>query len=119
MLAQYRCDEISAEVYGIFHGALKDTQRSLESAVVDDFGSKAGLARDNALESFDKVAHRYNNSVYKKKRAELATKIEDFLTSLFTMQLRNLIKKVNQTFEATFQVLFERFVLFGNLPLRM
>lgn len=50
MLAMYRCDEISAEVFRNFSATTSSWKKSLESGeILEDFGKKGFEAFKNAL----------------------------------------------------------------------
>lgn len=55
--------------------------------------------RDEALQSFDKSASRYNQGVYQKKRLEMLGKLNTQLGVYFMGQLNNLHKKAITMFD--------------------
>ncbi|KAM3422828.1 hypothetical protein BST61_g310 [Cercospora zeina] len=94
LLAQFRCDEISKEVMIPFDEAitpLEELQNSAvaagKPAVLVDLGVKLIAARKLVLGSFEEEASRYHKGVFKRKQAELETKVDGRLKTLFTGQL--------------------------------
>ncbi|KAK4504984.1 hypothetical protein PRZ48_002947 [Zasmidium cellare] len=94
LLAQFRCDEISKEVLIPFDEVitpLEEEQASSVAAGKPSVIAKLGLtmiaARKLALGSFEEEASRYHKGVYKRKQAELESKIDGRLKALFLGQL--------------------------------
>ncbi|GIZ46552.1 hypothetical protein CKM354_000967500 [Cercospora kikuchii] len=94
LLAQFRCDEISKEVLIPFDEAiapLEELQNSAVAAgkptVLVDLGMKLIAARKLVLGSFEQEASRYHKGVFKRKQAELETKVDGRLKTLFIGQL--------------------------------
>lgn len=71
--------------------------------IVSDLGEKMKEIRQEALQSFDKSASRYNQSVYQKKRIEMLAKLNTQLGVFFVGQLNNLHKKATILFEENLQ----------------
>ncbi|KAI5367884.1 Putative P-loop containing nucleoside triphosphate hydrolase [Septoria linicola] len=94
LLAQFRCDEISKEVLIPFDEVitpLEELQNSAIAAgkpsVIADLGMKLISARKLVLSSFEEEASRYHKGVFKRKQAELGTKVDGRLKVLFLAQL--------------------------------
>ncbi|RYP53676.1 hypothetical protein DL768_001402 [Monosporascus sp. mg162] len=94
LLAQFRCDEISREVLVSFDEVITpleeqqaESSRSGKPVVLPDLGSTARSAREKCVKSFEVNASRYHKGVYKTKRSELETKIDQRLKALYHGQL--------------------------------
>ncbi|THH02273.1 hypothetical protein EW026_g591 [Hermanssonia centrifuga] len=87
LLAQFRCDEISAAALAEFNEQAKPQRRPVEA------GKRLLIAR------YDKDASRYHQGVYKRKRADLVAVLDSTLSPLFLGQLKNLHKSSLVTFK--------------------
>ncbi|KAF2203307.1 GTP-binding protein Sey1 [Delitschia confertaspora ATCC 74209] len=94
LLAQFRCDEISREVLVAFDekiAPLEDKQAADATigkpSVLPKLGEAMNTARASVLKNFETNASRYHKGVYTRKRAELESKIDARLKSLFQKQL--------------------------------
>lgn len=94
LLAQFRCDEISKEVLIPFDeviAPLEEVQNSAVAAgkpsVIAELGAKLISARKLVLGNFVEEASRYHKGVFKRKQAELETKVDGRLKALFVGQL--------------------------------
>ncbi|KAI8868902.1 root hair defective 3 GTP-binding protein [Ramicandelaber brevisporus] len=105
LLAQYRCDEISAAVFTVFQEASKHLRPVVVDAgkVVSDLGNQMRMLFGDALEQFDKSASRYVAAVYQRKRTEHMSKLSAHLHVLFMAQLRSLYKLATVNFTAALQ----------------
>lgn len=65
----------------------------------NELGEIMKSSREEAINSFDKSASRYNQGVYQKKRAEMWTKLNTLLGGYFVGQLSNLHKKATLMFD--------------------
>ncbi|KAJ3985596.1 RHD3/Sey1 [Lentinula detonsa] len=93
LLAQFRCDEISAVAFTEFNEQAKPQKRPIEAGkVVEGLGSMMRSWRTVALERYDRDASRYHQGVYKRKRADLIASLDATLSPLFLGQLKNLHK---------------------------
>ncbi|KJA27867.1 hypothetical protein HYPSUDRAFT_35037 [Hypholoma sublateritium FD-334 SS-4] len=93
LLAQFRCDEISAVALSEFNEQAKSQKRPVEAGkVVDGLGGMMKAWRQDALTRYDRDASRYHKGVYTRKRADLLTALDTTLTPLFFGQLKNLHK---------------------------
>ncbi|KIK63215.1 hypothetical protein GYMLUDRAFT_242260 [Collybiopsis luxurians FD-317 M1] len=93
LLAQFRCDEISAVALTEFNEQAKPQKRPIEAGkVVEGLGSMMRSWRKTALERYDRDASRYHQGVYKRKRADLIASLDATLSPLFLGQLKNLHK---------------------------
>ncbi|KAL0575676.1 Dynamin-like GTPase that mediates homotypic ER fusion [Marasmius crinis-equi] len=100
LLAQFRCDEISAVALAEFNEQAKSQKRPIEAGkVVDGLGEMMRSWRKMALEQYDRDASRYHQGVYKRKRGDLLTSIDATLSPLFLGQLKNLHKSCLSTFK--------------------
>jgi hypothetical protein len=70
---------------------------------MDDLGERMKKLQQEALQSFDKSASRYNQGVYQKKRVEMVTKLNTQLGVYFVGQLKNLHKKAIHLFNDKLQ----------------
>lgn len=59
--------------------------------------------REEAMQTFDKSASRYNQGVYQKKRSEMLAKLNTQLGVYFVGQLNNLHKKAIISFDENLQ----------------
>ncbi|GJE92681.1 root hair defective 3 GTP-binding protein [Phanerochaete sordida] len=93
LLAQFRCDEISAVALSEFNEQAKSQKRPVEAGrVVEGLGAMMRSWRTTALERYDRDASRYHPGVYKRKRADLVGVLDSTLSPLFLGQLKNLHK---------------------------
>ncbi|KAI0062825.1 root hair defective 3 GTP-binding protein [Artomyces pyxidatus] len=93
LLAQFRCDEISAGASAEFNEQAKSQKRPVEAGrVVDGLGGMMRSWREQALTRYDRDASRYHKGVYKRKRADLLAALDSTLSPLFVGQLKNLHK---------------------------
>ncbi|KAI5829813.1 root hair defective 3 GTP-binding protein [Schizophyllum commune Tattone D] len=93
LLAQFRCDEISAVALNEFNEQAKSQKRPIEAGkVIEGLGKMMNAWRTQALERYDRDASRYYQGVYKRKRADLLAVIESSLSPMFLGQLKNLHK---------------------------
>lgn len=93
LLAQFRCDEISAVALSEFNEQAKPQRRPIEAGkVVEGLGSMMRAWRSGALARYDRDASRYHAGVYKRKRTDLVTVLDSTLSPLFLGQIKNLHK---------------------------
>ncbi|KAI9137279.1 RHD3/Sey1 [Paraphysoderma sedebokerense] len=94
LLAQFRCDEISATAFSKFVEEAKPTKQPIDAGnVVEDLGTTLQSLRDNYVAKFDQQASRYHRDVYNRKRTDLQSKMHTFLNVYFVEQIQNLHKK--------------------------
>ncbi|KAK1225646.1 Dynamin-like GTPase that mediates homotypic ER fusion [Marasmius sp. AFHP31] len=100
LLAQFRCDEISAVAFAEFNEQAKSQKRPIEAGkVVEGLGEMMRSWRTLALTNYDRDASRYHQGVYKRKRTDLLASIDATLSPLFLGQLKNLHKSCLSTFK--------------------
>ncbi|KAG6817484.1 Dynamin-like GTPase that mediates homotypic ER fusion [Tephrocybe sp. NHM501043] len=100
LLAQFRCDEISAVAFSEFSEQAKSQKRPVESGrVVEGLGALMKNWRTDALTRYDRDASRYHKGVYTRKRADLTASLDSTLSPLFLGQLKNLHKTCLVTFK--------------------
>ncbi|EEB92397.1 hypothetical protein MPER_09099, partial [Moniliophthora perniciosa FA553] len=100
LLAQFRCDEISAVALSEFNEQAKSQKRPIEAGkVVEGLGEMMRNWRKVASDRYDRDASRYHQGVYKRKRADLIASIDATLSPLFLGQLKNLHKSCLVTFK--------------------
>ncbi|KAI0755918.1 root hair defective 3 GTP-binding protein [Irpex lacteus] len=93
LLAQFRCDEISAGALAEFNEQAKPQRRPIEAGrVVENLGSMMRSWRTGALARYDTNASRYHQGVYKRKRTDLIAVLDSTLSPLFLGQIKNLHK---------------------------
>ena len=93
MLAMFRCDEISAEIFKKFTELVTPLRLTLEKGViVEKFGATANKAYHGSLADYDQPASRYHPEVATKKRIVLESKLYGELHALFLKQLQILSK---------------------------
>ncbi|KAG5729475.1 Protein SEY1, partial [Termitomyces sp. T112] len=93
LLAQFRCDEISAVAFSEFSEQAKSQKRPVESGrVIEGLGALMKNWRTQALARYDRDASRYHKGVYGRKRTDLIASIDATLSPLFLGQLKNLHK---------------------------
>ncbi|KAF4620744.1 hypothetical protein D9613_000497 [Agrocybe pediades] len=93
LLAQFRCDEISAVALSEFNEQAKSQKRPVEAGkVVDGLGAMMKDWRTAALTRYDRDASRYHKGVYSRKRADLVSSVDTTLSPLYLGQLKNLHK---------------------------
>lgn len=100
LLAQFRCDEISAQALAEFNEQWKSQRKPVESGrVVEDLGKMMRSWCTTALARYDHNAKRYHPGVYQRKRADLIGVMESTLSPLFLGQLKNLHKSCLVSFK--------------------
>ncbi|KAF5317227.1 hypothetical protein D9611_003847 [Ephemerocybe angulata] len=100
LLAQFRCDEISAGALAEFNEQAKSQKRPIESGrVVEGLGALMKNWRTQALTRYDRDASRYHKGVYTRKRGDLISVIDSTLSPLFLGQLKNAHKSCLVTFK--------------------
>ncbi|KAF6761240.1 protein SEY1 [Ephemerocybe angulata] len=100
LLAQFRCDEISAGALAEFNEQAKSQKRPIESGrVVEGLGALMKNWRAQALTRYDRDASRYHKGVYTRKRGDLISVIDSTLSPLFLGQLKNAHKSCLVTFK--------------------
>lgn len=94
LLAQFRCDEISREVLVSFDEVITPLEEKQAEAtrmgkpvVLPDLGATGSAARTKCVKAFEVNASRYHKGVYKRKRSDLETKIDQRLKTLYQGQL--------------------------------
>ncbi|KIJ18584.1 hypothetical protein PAXINDRAFT_8839 [Paxillus involutus ATCC 200175] len=101
LLAQFRCDEISATALAEFNQQAKSQKRTVEAGrVVEGLGGLMRDWRDQALARYDRDASRYHQGVYSRKRLDLHATIASILSPLFLSQLKNLHKVCLSAFKS-------------------
>ncbi|PPQ98784.1 hypothetical protein CVT24_003342 [Panaeolus cyanescens] len=104
LLAQFRCDEISAAALAEFNEQAKSQKRPVEAGkVIEGLGSMMRNWRKDALVRYDRDASRYHKGVYGRKRADLIGAIESTLSPLYLGQVKNLHKSCLVTFKKEMQ----------------
>ncbi|PPQ70293.1 hypothetical protein CVT25_014615 [Psilocybe cyanescens] len=100
LLAQFRCDEISAVALSEFNEQAKSQKRPVEAGkVVDGLGALMKNWRTSALARYDRDASRYHKGVYGRKRADLIANLDATLSPLYLGQLKNLHKSCLAAFK--------------------
>ncbi|KAI0085096.1 protein SEY1 [Irpex rosettiformis] len=100
LLAQFRCDEISAGALAEFIEQAKPQRKPIEAGkVVGNLGSMMRAWRSGALARYDQNASRYHQGVYKRKRADLIAALDSTLSPLFLGQIKNLHKASLSSFK--------------------
>ncbi|KAK4580296.1 Dynamin-like GTPase that mediates homotypic ER fusion [Recurvomyces mirabilis] len=94
LLAQFRCDEISKEVLIPFDEVIAPLEEQQSQAVaagtsstIAQLGKVMATARSALLAAFEEEASRYHKGVFKRKQAELETKVDGRLKALFQGQM--------------------------------
>ncbi|KAF8647142.1 hypothetical protein AX16_006973 [Volvariella volvacea WC 439] len=104
LLAQFRCDEISAVALNEFTEQAKSQKRPVESGnVVPGLGAMMAEWRGGALQRYDRDASRYHKGVYQRKRADLLAAVDAILSPLFLGQIKNLHKQCLTAFKKALQ----------------
>ncbi|OMH78541.1 Protein SEY1 [Zancudomyces culisetae] len=102
LLAQYRCDEISAAALIPFRENVQGLSISIGGGnVVRDMGKKFEEIRTQTVSRFDEQASRYNKTVYEKKRQQLLATVHGELQTVFVGQTKNAISRAVTSFEET------------------
>ncbi|KIM21081.1 hypothetical protein M408DRAFT_333668 [Serendipita vermifera MAFF 305830] len=93
LLAQFRCDEISAAALAAFNEDVRTVRRPVEAGtVVEGLGGTMAGWKEVTLAKYDQAASRYHPAVYQRKRDDLVTTIHTTLHPIFYSQLKNLSK---------------------------
>ncbi|KAF8966759.1 root hair defective 3 GTP-binding protein-domain-containing protein [Flammula alnicola] len=91
LLAHFRCDEISARALSEFNQEARTREGLLQAGnVVNGLGGMMRKWRSDALSLYDRDASRYNESVYKNKRADVVVALNATCSPLYILQLKNL-----------------------------
>jgi hypothetical protein len=104
LVARFRCEEISGQAYSEFESGLAEIQQKTGGAlggekVVESFGSSITSIRTNALEHYDSLSSRYQESVYHAKRKDLLSRIDSNILNLYKAQLLALHKSALSAFQ--------------------
>lgn len=94
LLAQFRCDEISLEVFSSFLKRAKEVSASLmdSSKLINGFSSIFEKLRNAARDEFESEVLRYNQAIVIKKAAELMEKMNSAIKVYYLAQLKVLYK---------------------------
>ena len=103
LLAQYRCDEISAESFEKFISSTKRASSMIDAGEVYDEFESLSEERKFCLTLFESDASRYHEEVYLKKKAELLRKVNGHLFLLFNSQIKNIRKTAIHAFKTAVQ----------------
>lgn len=99
LLAQYRCDEIAKEAYEHVAAFTKSHISEIEKGhMIETLGPNMLACRDKALESYVLQGNRYDEIIFEAVRKDLIEKINSSLFSLYSGQLRNLVKASSAIF---------------------
>ncbi|KAJ9069361.1 Dynamin-like GTPase that mediates homotypic ER fusion [Entomophthora muscae] len=98
LLAQFRCDEISAKLFKQLQDDFTCREEVEAGVVVKNLGTMFRSLKTTAMEAFDIGAGRYNLEVYKKKRNELLFKIHDYLKLFYKSQIDSILQQVFTNF---------------------
>ncbi|KAH9971139.1 RHD3/Sey1 [Lactifluus volemus] len=108
LLAQFRCNEISAEALAEFNNQAERQKQPIEEGkVINGLGEMMRSWRSGALARYDHEASRYHQGVYKQKRADLVERVDSTLSHLFWGQLNNLRRDVLAHFKVDITGLVE------------
>eukprot|EP01137_Pigoraptor_chileana_P037477 Opistho-2@34612 len=99
MLANYRCDEIAEEVFGLFEdGAASVLVEADSPEIVADFGAKVHVYIRTSLAAYDKDASRYHKMVAGRKRETLLTRMVTHAKPSFDTQIDNIARVATAKF---------------------
>lgn len=105
LVARFRCEEIAAESWQSFEKQIKPFDElaaglsgSFQSPI-ETFGEEISTARTTSLAHFDELASRYDQTVYREKRAELLSRIDTKILTLYKAQIGALHKHALSLFE--------------------
>lgn len=94
LLAQFRCDEIMREVLIPFDENVAPLEQKQQEgittgkpSVIPELGKAMNAERVKVLKDFEEQASRYHKGVFKRKSAELESKIDTRLKTLYQGQL--------------------------------
>lgn len=106
LVAKFKCDEISADVFEEFYA--KYDQRVLiplksvtDSVDFEQVGLYMVDLLNDSLEDYDQAASRYNNSIYQQKRLLLVKKMIDTLKEVLDVYINILTDEVVQDFKSS------------------
>lgn len=100
LVARFRCDEISNNIYQEF---LEQFDASSFDGDAVDVAKTMTKLRDNALASFDTQASRYQASVYGDRRTSLEARIDDKLGQIAIEKLETFSKELLEAFAINVQ----------------
>lgn len=97
LVAKFKCDEIASHCYEEFLSTFTEYEKTVSetsaNTTIQDY-KEIGLTfadmKSNALENYDLLASKYNNSVYSQKRIALGHKINAKLHDLFSKYAKQL-----------------------------
>jgi len=101
MLATFRCDEISNTIFGQFASEFKELKEQTKAAYQDNLASRLSAMVDKALASYDIAAERYEESVVRKKRAELRHLLVESLNEVLAAQFTHINKRITDVFSTS------------------
>lgn len=98
LVARFRCDEISAEVYKEFYDVFNQINfKNIKSD--EDIAEKMKSVRSDALSAYDEQASRYQNSVFEERKKKLEDKIDAKLFEVQSERLDAVSKALIADFE--------------------
>lgn len=105
LVAKFKCDEISAQVYEEFvqrfdESLVKKVPSSHDDVDYQQLGLTFTDLRADTLENYDISASRYNQLVYESKRVALADKVNAKFQSVFDIYAKLLLEAVTKSFAA-------------------
>ncbi|CAM6031456.1 unnamed protein product, partial [Sphagnum compactum] len=99
LLAQFRCDEISAIIFEEASQKLSLISSSIGGGtVLTSLGQSFLKIESYSMDKFTDEASRYDNSIVEKKKTELRDRIQNGMKQSFLIQLQNIVKKACQIF---------------------
>lgn len=94
LLAQFRCDEIAANVTAVFNAVINPFESQAQSGrVLEGLGPAMNSSLCEAIASFEESGGRYHKGVFQRKRDDLRHALETRLRSLTVVQFQALSKR--------------------------
>ncbi|AOA63321.1 hypothetical protein KP2612_003992 [Komagataella phaffii] len=91
LVARFRCDEISSQVYESFHEQF--VKSNWDDLSFTEIGNSLKELRQNAVQQYDILAGRYSESVYLQRKKLLVQKVDLSILEVYTSVLQKLIRQ--------------------------
>ncbi|ANZ74219.1 BA75_00294T0 [Komagataella pastoris] len=91
LVARFRCDEISSQVYESFHEQF--VKSNWEDLSFAELGNLLKELRQNTAQQYDVLAGRYTESVYLQRKKLLVQKVDLSILEVYNSVLQKLIKQ--------------------------
>jgi hypothetical protein len=104
LLAQYRCDELAALSWDHYSVELNNLSHQVDEKIVETLGTQLDGFMKSALLPFDQQGSRYLPAVFKKKRADLLSRMFAASHVVYLSQLRKAQRRAVDLLKNTMEV---------------